>query len=91
MSRSMMEAMASGLPCVASRIRGNTDLLVDGEGGYLCDTNDVSAYAEKLNILANDLSMREKMGANNLIAIKKFNVETVTEELRNVYIAEFGE
>lgn len=91
LSRSIMEAMASGLPCIVSKIRGNVDLVVEGEGGYLCDTNDVSAYAEKLNILANDLSMREKMGANNLIAIKKFNVETVTEELRNVYIAEFGE
>lgn len=89
--RSMMEAMASGLPCVASKIRGNTDLMVDGEGGYLCDTNDVSSYAEKLNILANDLSMRQKMGENNLIAIKKFSVETVIEEIRNVYVTELGE
>ena len=91
LSRSMMEAMASGLPCVASKIRGNTDLMVDGEGGYLCDTNDVSSYAEKLNILANDLSMRQKMGENNLIAIKKFSVETVIEEIRNVYVTELGE
>ena len=89
--RSMMEAMASGLPCVASKIRGNTDLMVDGEGGYLCDTNDVSSYAEKLNILANDLSIRQKMGENNLIAIKKFSVETVIEEIRNVYVTELGE
>lgn len=31
----LMEAMACGLPCVASKIRGNTDLLKDGLGGKL--------------------------------------------------------
>ena len=35
LARSLMEAMASGLPCIASRIRGNTDLLNDSNGGIL--------------------------------------------------------
>ena len=86
--RSMMEAMASGLPCIASRIRGNTDLLEGTDGGYLCKTTDVSAYAEKLNLLANDKNLREMMGKNNLITIKKFSIETVNEEIRKIYEAE---
>lgn len=89
--RSMMEAMASGLPCIASRIRGNTDLLENSEGGFLCDTNDVSAYAEKINILAHDVELRNKMGKNNLLAIKKFSVETVKDKMKNIYNAEFKE
>ena len=89
--RSMMEAMASGLPCIASRIRGNTDLLENSEGGFLCDTNDVYAYAEKINILAHDIELRNKMGKNNLLAIKKFSVETVKYEMKNIYNAEFKE
>lgn len=44
--RSMMEAMASGLPCVASKVRGNTDLLEDGIGGYLCDVESSAEFAE---------------------------------------------
>ena len=86
--RSMMEAMASGLPCVASKIRGNTDLLEGTEGGYLCETADVSTYAEAINLLANDKTLRETMGKNNLVTIQKFNTETVTEELRKIYESE---
>ncbi len=88
--RSMMEAMASGLPCIASKIRGNTDLLDGTEGGFLCETTDTAAYAEKLKLLANDKALRKAMGKNNLIAIQKFNTETVNEELCKVYEAEFS-
>lgn len=88
--RSMMEAMASGLPCIASKIRGNTDLLEGTEGGYLCEATDVSAYAEKLRILANDKKLREKMGKNNLIAIQKFSIDTVNEEIRHIYESELS-
>lgn len=89
--RSMMEAMASGLPCIASRIRGNTDLLENAEGGYLCDINDVSEYAEKLNLLACDAELRQKMGKNNLFTIQKFSIGTVTDAIRDIYKAELGE
>ena len=89
--RSMMEAMASGLPCVASRIRGNTDLLQNVEGGYLCDINDISTYAEKLNMLACDGELRQKMGRNNLHTIERFSTGTVTDAIRNIYKAEIGE
>lgn len=88
--RSMMEAMASGLPCIASKIRGNTDLLEGAEGGFLCETTDASAYAEKLKLLANDKALREAMGKNNLITLRKFSTETVSDELRKVYEAEFS-
>lgn len=83
--RSMMEAMASGLPCIASRIRGNTDLLENTQGGYLCDMNDVAAYAEKLNILAADHELRDEMGRNNLLTIQKYSTGTVVEEIRKIY------
>ena len=40
----VMEAMASGLPCVVSKIRGNTDLLENAEGGFLCDPQNASEF-----------------------------------------------
>lgn len=88
LSRSMMEAMASGLPCVASRIRGNTDLLDGADGGYLCEVTNAADYADKINLLASDADMRKKMGKNNLLTIQKFNLETVTDEIRKIYEAE---
>jgi glycosyltransferase EpsD len=44
----LMEAMQSGLPIVASRIRGNVDLIDDGIGGVLCDVHDSEQYREGL-------------------------------------------
>lgn len=91
LSRSIMEAMASGLPCIASRIRGNTDLLDGTDGGFLCNTMDVSAYAEKIKLLAGDAELRKRMGRNNLQTIEKFSTETVTDEIRRIYDTEFRE
>lgn|GEM_PF-109267 len=83
--RSMMEAMASGLPCIASKIRGNTDLLDGTDGGFLCKTTDVSDYAEKLKILASDKDLRKTMGRINLVTIHGFNSETVSKEIVKIY------
>ena len=84
----VMEAMASGLPCVASKIRGNTDLLENGKGGFLCDPQDASEFAEKLNLLASDTELREAMGKSNATAVQKFSMETVVNEMRKIYDAE---
>lgn len=83
--RSMMEAMASGLPCITSRIRGNTDLIENTEGGFLCETNDISDYAEKINLLADDKSLRKKMGEKNLINVMKFDIENVKQRIIGIY------
>lgn len=85
---SVMEAMACGLPCVASKIRGNIDLLENTEGGFLCDPQDVSEFAEKINLLATNVELREKMGRTNLMTIQKFSTEIVTKEMQNIYATE---
>ena len=88
LSVSVMEAMASGLPCVASKIRGNTDLLENTGGGFLCDPHDASEFAEKIEFLAADVELREKMGRANLMTIQKFSTETVIQEMQNIYATE---
>lgn len=89
LSRSMMEAMASGLPCIASRIRGNTDLLEDGTGGYLCEPTDVQSFAKAIEALCHDDALREAMGKSNLVTIQKFGSDTVSKEIRKIYETEF--
>lgn len=89
LSRSIMEAMASGLPCVVSRIRGNSDLIKDGEGGYLCETKNVEQYVNAINQLLS-ISLRKKMGKKNLERIKKYSMEIVQNELTTCYANIFG-
>lgn len=89
LSRSIMEAMASALPCVVSQIRGNTDMIVQAQGGFLCKTDDVDDYAEKIGALLNDKELCSRMGEYNLTAVKSFDIKAVSEEIKNIYQSEF--
>ena len=91
LARSLMEAMASGLPCVVSNIRGNTDLLENTNSGFLCEATDVLAYTKKIKKLANDETVRKTMGKNSLVAIQKFNMETVEIAVSKVYKSELND
>lgn len=83
--RSMMEAMAAGLPCVASKIRGNIDLIEDGIGGFLCNPDDIEGFAKAINKLAADKNLRKSLGFNNLNTIKQFDVENVKKIMKMIY------
>ena len=62
MPNAMLEAMASGLPVVASCIAGNEELVVDGETGYLVPSEDIEALQNALKKLLDDAGLRQQMG-----------------------------
>ena len=62
MPRSIIEAMMSGLPVVATDIRGSREEIVDGETGFLVPVRDVEALAAALVKLAGDAALRRQMG-----------------------------
>lgn len=86
--RSMMEAMASGLPCIASEIRGNIDLLENERGGYLVPVTDIKGIAEKIEILASNENLRLDMGNANLDRIQSFNINTIERLTEKIYTTE---
>jgi glycosyltransferase involved in cell wall biosynthesis len=57
----LMEAMSAGLPCVASDINGNRELLRQNENGLLCTAADATALANTLEILLKDEELRERL------------------------------
>ena len=59
----LMEAQASGLPVVATQVGGVSELVVNGETGFLCAPGDVSGLVERISTLAGDSSLRRRMGA----------------------------
>jgi glycosyltransferase involved in cell wall biosynthesis len=58
----LVEAMASGLPVVATRWRGIPSVVVEGETGLLVEPHDPDAVADRLAVLAEDIHLRERMG-----------------------------
>lgn len=82
--RSTMEAMASGLPCVVSDIRGNRDL-IDDKGGFLIKANDVSGYSEAMNKLIENSETRRRMGLYNKERILDFDIKNVRKQMITIF------
>jgi glycosyltransferase involved in cell wall biosynthesis len=87
---SLIEAAASGLPCVASRIYGVTDAVVDGVTGLLVPVKDVDALAAAITLLADQPLLRQQMGANGrLRAEKYFSQDALVDAWLNFYQQQF--
>jgi len=62
MPRSVIEAMFTGLPVVATDIRGTREEVIHGDTGYLVPVRDPRHLAEALNNLVGDPDLRQAMG-----------------------------
>jgi len=62
MPRSIIEAMMTGLPVVATEIRGSREEVVDGETGFLVPVRDSGRLADALRRLAADADLRRRLG-----------------------------
>jgi glycosyltransferase involved in cell wall biosynthesis len=79
----VMEAMASGLPVAASRIRGCVDLIQTGKGGELFDPEDVSDIIRTLDSLINEDLLT--MGHYNQEKVKEFSLANVMQITELIY------
>ena len=79
----LMEAMASGLPCIVSDIRGNRDLIVDKAGGYLVPSQTIHEWSKALSNYAE--LMRNHAGKFNRERIEDFSEKSVLEKLAQYY------
>ena len=61
---SIIEAMSAGLPVIATNVGGNSELVINGETGYLISSGDVRLLAVFLDRLIKDESLRTLMGSN---------------------------
>ena len=82
---SLMEAMANGLPVVCGKIRGNTDLIDEEKGGYLCLPTSEEQFRYRINCIMNDVFLREKMMKYNTEKIVLFDRKVVNEKMEKIY------
>lgn len=76
MPNAVLEAMALGIPVVATRAGGIPEAVVDGETGILCEIGDVGGLGAALSLLESDAEMRVRFGeAGRDRATGEFSVE----------------
>ena len=80
MPRSVLEAMACGLPVVATNIRGSREEVVEGETGYLVPIRDPEVLGKTIVSLAHDSELRNRMGrAGRKRAEERFDEDRVLD------------
>ncbi len=81
----IMEAMAAGVPVVATDIPGNRDLVVPGETGYLVPLGDRAALGRSAFKLLEDEPLRVRLGGAGRERIAQFTVPQMVERHAALY------
>ncbi|MBG58281.1 MAG: sugar transferase [Porticoccus sp.] len=85
-SNTLLEAMASGLPVIATSVGGNVELIEEGVNGRLVPVNNVVAMADALAELVDDPTLRQSMGEKGLALVRTtFNWEKTVADYLAVY------
>ncbi len=81
MTGALIHAMAVGLPILAARLGGISEVIRDGENGFLFGPEDMALFQEQLIRLAGDASLRQNMGQRCLADARTlFDMAQVTEQ-----------
>ncbi len=88
LSVSVMEAMAAGLPVLCSAIRGNTDMISDGENGILFDPAKVGSIAQAISRLTPENCRR--WGENNAQKAENYDISRIRPRYEKIYRESVG-
>lgn len=86
LSITILESMRHGVPVVATDVGGNSEVVRDGETGYLVPPGDPDAFADRVLGLLRDPGLRRRFGASAKETIRRdFALPTVADEYAAVY------
>ena len=82
----LLEAAATGVPAVGSRIGGIPEGIIDGQTGLLAPERDADALAARMGDLLDDRELRLRMGAAARVLVEqRFDIRRQTEALEGLY------
>ncbi len=87
MSNTLLEAMASGLPVVATSVGGNPEVVVEGSSGWLFQPGDAETLASRLALLASQNNLRLSYGAAaRERVVRSFSLERMLDDYSQLYL-----
>jgi len=82
----LLEAMAAGLPIVATRAGGIPEIVTDGENGFLVEPRNSQQLADKIMLLLQDENVRKHLSSNNIKKAEQYNWSEIVTSLEEVYL-----
>jgi glycosyltransferase involved in cell wall biosynthesis len=80
----VMEAMALGVPVVATRVGGVPDLVADGETGLLAEPGDASGLARAIRTLSADAGLRARVAEASVHAMRQYDWPRLVEDFEGI-------
>jgi glycosyltransferase involved in cell wall biosynthesis len=85
MGRVLAEAMAHGIPIVASNVGGIPDLVIHEKNGFLVPSQNTEELAKYIQVLIADEEKRKKMGEAGKKMASRFSSDTMVENINDLY------
>ncbi|MCP4400632.1 MAG: glycosyltransferase family 4 protein [bacterium] len=82
----ILEAMASKKPVVGSAVGGTTELIVDGNTGYVVRPHDISGLSEKICVLLNNPGLAQQLGRQgHQRIVEQFHIRRQADRILDIY------
>lgn len=80
MSNAMVEALCLGLPVISTKVAGATEIIKDGENGYLVDVGDADSMTKYMCRIADNDELRQKLSAGAVKVYELFRADKICQE-----------
>ncbi len=86
MSNSLLEAMAAGIPVVATNVDGNREIVKSGENGFLVRVGDRAGFARRTHLLLDDRPLAQRCGkAGQDYVMQRHHAKSITTQYAELY------
>jgi len=85
LSNALLEAQSCGLPCIATRVGGNPDVISDRVNGILIEPRSVDQIVNSLDILISSHELRITYGENALLKSREYDIGNIAKKYIELY------
>lgn len=85
----IMEAMSVGLPVIASKVKGHSDLVIQNENGFLFEYDNINEFCNYVKTLYTDKNLLQSIGSKSHELSKQYSLDAVLQNTVNIICKEY--
>lgn len=85
----IIEAMSTGLPVVASKVKGHTDLVISNKNGFLFEYDNIDEFCSYIKVIYYNKNLHHKMSITSIELVKRYSIDVVLPKTINTILDEY--